>query len=94
MRLKRTRVGFFGVLGGRQVAGAALVMVALLFLMPVSLLSGEPLYQREGDLPAGDAGRHQPLRRPGRHAGGLGHRLPVDGKRQSLPHQLVGEHVL
>lgn len=54
MRLRRTRVGFFGVLGGRQVAGAALVMVLLLTLAPAALLSGEPLYQRLGEPPLMD----------------------------------------
>ena len=68
MKLSKTRVGFFGVLGGRQVAAAALAMVALLFLLPVSILSGEPLYRRtEGQsatAPGGDgaaSGQAEPL---------------------------------
>ncbi|MCF2597086.1 stage II sporulation protein D [Pseudoflavonifractor phocaeensis] len=60
MKWSKTRVGFFGVLGGRQVAAAALVMVSLLFLLPVSLLSGEPLYCRGGEFPDLAAGEDQP----------------------------------
>lgn len=48
MGWKRTRVRFFGVLGNRQIAAVALVMVLLQGALPPLLVQGEPLYQGQG----------------------------------------------
>ena len=45
MALRRAKVGFFGVLGVRQVVAAALTLVAVMFCLPAATLSGQPLYQ-------------------------------------------------
>lgn len=45
MTLRRKRVEFFGVLGTRQVVVIALILVAVLFFLPVLIISAQPLYQ-------------------------------------------------
>ena len=54
MRARRRRVEFFGVLGTRQVAVVALIMVAVLFCLPILLCSGRAPYRQgqEGEPPA------------------------------------------
>ena len=48
MVLRRAKVGFFGVVGTRQVTAAALVLTAVLFFLPAAVVAGEPLYQGTG----------------------------------------------
>ncbi len=48
MTLRRTRVGFFGVLGVRQVVAAGLVLVTVLFFLPAAVVSGTPAYGQGG----------------------------------------------
>ncbi|MGE4276302.1 MAG: stage II sporulation protein D [Lawsonibacter sp.] len=49
MTLRRRRVEFFGVLGTRQVVVIALILVAVLFFLPVLMISGQPLYPGENE---------------------------------------------
>ena len=52
MRLGRTRIGFFGVLGTRQVVAAALVLVTVVFFLPAAAIPGQSL---------GESGEEEPL---------------------------------
>ncbi|MGI5963851.1 MAG: stage II sporulation protein D [Lawsonibacter sp.] len=49
MRLRRTKVEFFGVLGSRQIAACALALTVLVFLLPAATLPEQPLAQSGGE---------------------------------------------
>ena len=72
MALRRAKVGFFGVVGTRQVTAAALVLTAVLFFLPAAVVAGEPLYQgiggteEEATLPIGRVTQTQSARDKGR----------------------------
>lgn len=63
MTLGRKRVGFFGVLGTRQVVAVALVVIGVLFFLPVLLIPGDSLYQQEESAQSGETEGTLPIDR-------------------------------
>ena len=64
MTLRRKRVEFFGVLGTREVVVIALILVAVLFFLPILILSGQPLYQgKNQEVAAGETEATLPINR-------------------------------